>query len=127
VWFVALANGSAPPNPPALTLQVAEGEPGQYLAGADGKTVYRFTNDATPGVSTCAGDCLSNWPPVTVPPGNTAGAGDGVGGVVGLIPASDGSLQVTYDGRPLYYFAGDTAEGDTDGQGVGGVWFVVAP
>jgi predicted lipoprotein with Yx(FWY)xxD motif len=75
-------------------------------------------------VSTCRGDCLTNWPPLTVPAGNTAAGGDGVTGAVGVAPLADGSLQVTYDGRPLYYFAQDAAEGDTNGQGKGDVWYV---
>jgi predicted lipoprotein with Yx(FWY)xxD motif len=50
-------------------------------------------------------------------------AGDGVTGVIGLATQADGSQQVTYDGRPLYYFKGDAAAGDVNGQGVGGVWF----
>ena len=53
-------------------------------------------------------------------------AGEDVPGVIGVITATDGSLQVTYDGRPLYYFAGDQAAGDTNGQDVGGVWFVAS-
>jgi predicted lipoprotein with Yx(FWY)xxD motif len=87
-------------------------------------TLYFFTNDTTPGVSACEGDCLEAWPPLTVPAGNTAAAGDGVTGVVGLVPREDGSLWVTYDGRPLYYFAEDTEAGQTNGQGRGDVWYV---
>ncbi len=124
VWFVAAVDGSLPPNPPALTLQTATTDLGTFLTGRDGLTTYFFAADTTPGVSTCSGDCLTAWPPVTVPPGNTVAPGDGVTGVVGLITGTDGSTQVSYDGHPLYYFASDTAAGDTNGQGVKGVWFV---
>jgi predicted lipoprotein with Yx(FWY)xxD motif len=127
VWFVALVDGSSPANPPALALGVAEGEAGPYLVGAEGRSVYLFTRDETPGASVCEGDCLDAWPPVTVPAGNTAVGGEGVPGVVGLIPAANGALQVTYDGRPLYYFAGDAEAGDTNGHGVNDVWFLVEP
>jgi predicted lipoprotein with Yx(FWY)xxD motif len=124
VWFVAAVDGSLPPNPPALTLQTATTELGTFLTGRDGLTTYFFAADTTPGVSTCSGDCMTAWPPVTVPPGNTVASGDGVTGTVGLITGTDGSTQVSYDGHPLYYFGGDTTAGDTNGQGVNGVWFV---
>jgi predicted lipoprotein with Yx(FWY)xxD motif len=119
-----MEDGSMPPNPPAITLGTATSDLGEFLTGDDGKTLYFFTNDVTPGVSTCEGECLENWPPVTIPASNVAAGGEGVTGVVGVAPLADGSLQVTYDGRPLYYFAGDEAEGDTTGQGLGEVWFV---
>jgi predicted lipoprotein with Yx(FWY)xxD motif len=125
VWFVAAENGSMPANPPQVTLATASSaDLGTFLTGADGKTLYYFTNDTVPGVSVCADDCATNWPPVTVNPGNTAVGGDGVTGVVGWAPRADGTLQVTYDGRPLYYFKDDAAAGDTNGQGRGDVWYV---
>jgi predicted lipoprotein with Yx(FWY)xxD motif len=124
VWFVALEDGSMPENPPALTLQTATTELGTFLTGRDGLTIYYFAADTTPGVSVCEGDCLAAWPPVTVPPGNTVAAGDGVPGVLGLVTATDGSTQVTYDGRPLYYWISDTEAGQTTGHGVNDVWWV---
>jgi predicted lipoprotein with Yx(FWY)xxD motif len=124
VWFVALADGTMPANPPALTLGTASSDLGTFLTGKDGLTLYFFAADATPGVSVCEGDCLTAWPPATVPAGNSVVAGDGVTGVVGLIPAADGTLQATYDGHPLYYWQGDTEAGQTNGQGVNGVWWV---
>jgi predicted lipoprotein with Yx(FWY)xxD motif len=124
VWFVALEDGSMPANPPALTLGTATTDLGTFLVGQDGLTAYYFAADATPGVSVCEGDCLVAWPPVTVPPGNTVAAGDGVTGVVGLITGTDGSTQVTYDGRPLYYWQGDTEAGQTSGHGVNDIWWV---
>jgi predicted lipoprotein with Yx(FWY)xxD motif len=123
VWFVALENGSMPENPPALTLAAASSDGGAFLTGRDGLTIYFFANDTTPGVSVCEGDCLANWPPVTVPPGNSVAAGEGVTGVIGLTTGTDGSTQVTYDGRPLYYYQGDTEAGQTTGDGDGEVWW----
>ena len=124
VWFVALEDGSMPANPPALTLQAATSDLGTFLTGRDGRTAYYFAVDTIPGVSACEGDCLAAWPPVTVPPGNTVAAGEGVTGVLGLITGTDGSTQVTYDGRPLYHFQGDTEAGQTNGQALNDIWWV---
>ena len=124
VWYVAQVDGSMPENPPALTLETATSDLGTFLVGADGLTTYYFAADATPGVSVCEGDCLVAWPPVTVPPGNTVAAGEGVTGVLGLITGTDGSTQVTYDGRPLYYWQGDAEAGQTTGHGVNDIWWV---
>ena len=129
VWFVASEDGSVPssaaaPTDAALTLAAATSDLGTFLTGMDGRTLYFFANDTAPGASTCADDCLTAWPPASVPTDGTAAAGEGATGVVGLIPAADGSMQVTYDGRPLYYFQGDTEAGQTNGQGIGDVWFV---
>ena len=132
VWFVALEDGSVPtvadaeasPAPAALTLGSATTDLGTFLTGKDGRTLYFFAADTTPGVSTCAGDCLTAWPPATVAAGETVAAGVGVTGVVGLIPAADGTMQATYDGHPLYYWQGDTEAGQTNGQGINDVWWV---
>ena len=128
VWYVAAEDGSVP-NPstvssPDLVLEATESDLGTFISGADGRTAYYFTIDSSPGVSLCSDDCLEAWPPVTVADGVSVAAGAGVPGVVGVITATDGTPQVTYDGRPLYYFAGDAAAGDVNGQNVGGVWFV---
>ncbi len=124
VWFVAQVDGSMPANPPALTLETATTDLGTFLVGEGGRSTYFFAADASPGVSVCEGDCLVAWPPVTVPPGNAVAAGDGVTGVLGLITGTDGSTQVTYDGRPLYYWQGDTEAGQTTGHGVNDIWWV---
>jgi predicted lipoprotein with Yx(FWY)xxD motif len=127
VWFVAAEDGSlpnaTPPEDPDLTLEAAESDLGTFITGADGRTAYFFAPDG-PGMSVCEGQCLENWPPVTLPEGGGVAAGEGVPGVVGITTATDGSPQVTYDGRPLYYFVGDEAAGDTNGQGLNDVWFV---
>ncbi|CAN5857714.1 hypothetical protein BH23CHL8_BH23CHL8_21860 [soil metagenome] len=124
MWFVASEDGSMPANPPALTLETATTDLGTFITGRDGLTTYYFAVDTVPGVSACEGDCLVAWPPVTLPPGNTVAAGEGVTGVIGLTTATDGSAQVTYDGRPLYYWQGDTEAGQTTGHAVGDVWWV---
>jgi predicted lipoprotein with Yx(FWY)xxD motif len=99
---------------------------GTFLVDEGGRTLYIFTKD-TKDTSVCSGDCATSWPPFTVAAGESAKAGAGVSGTLATIARADGGTQVTYDGAPLYYFAGDARAGDTTGQGVGGVWFVAAP
>ena len=99
---------------------------GEILTDASGMTLYLFTNDS-PGESTCAADCATNWPPLTVDSEADAVAGDGVTGELGTITRDDGSLQVTIDDVPLYRYAADAEAGDMSGHQVGGVWFAVAP
>ena len=101
-------------------------ELGDFLVGQDGMTLYLFTNDE-PGVSNCADECTDNWPPLTVRENDRLVAGEGIEGELGTIERADGGLQVTYNGMPLYFFAEDVAVGDTNGQGRGERWFVVAP
>ncbi|HEX8940666.1 MAG TPA: hypothetical protein VF763_10955 [Candidatus Limnocylindrales bacterium] len=100
---------------------------GSFLTGADGRTLYVFAKDS-PNTSVCSGQCATNWPPLEVPSGSQPMPGPGVTGTLATITRSDdGKLQVTYDGLPLYYFAKDAAAGDTNGQGIGGIWFVASP
>jgi predicted lipoprotein with Yx(FWY)xxD motif len=96
--------------------------------GPNGMTVYVFANDkADSGTSACAGDCATNWPPVTVASADDLVAGANLHGAWGTITRDDGTLQVTYNGWPLYYFAKDTKIGDTMGEGVGDKWYAVHP
>ena len=105
------------------SLTTAESDLGTIVVDDQGMTVYVFDQDTQgSGESSCSGVCLSNWPPVTA---GEAPALDGVTGDVDTITGTDGSTQVTLDGWPLYYFAGDSAAGDTSGQGVDDVWWVV--
>ncbi len=99
---------------------------GEILVDAQGFTLYRFTHDKTDdSVCTSAGSCDVEWPPVLLPAGATkAVGGSGISGL-GTIRRSGGQPQVTYHGIPLYTFAGDTAPGQTNGQGVLGDWFVI--
>lgn len=117
-------------SPAAATGTVAvntgSGPVGTYLTGPDGLTLYTFKPDS-PNSSTCGGGCAEAWPPFTVEPGDDIAPGDGVDGELATFPRADGTLQVAYDGAPLYYFANDTAPGDTNGQGLGANWFVAQP
>jgi predicted lipoprotein with Yx(FWY)xxD motif len=84
-----------------------------------------FTKD-TPDTSNCYDQCEVAWPPLLTLDQPTLM--DGVeASLLGATQRKDGTLQVTYNGLPLYYFAADRAPGDTNGQGVGSVWYVVTP
>ena len=89
------------------------------LTNASGFTLYSFAPD-TPTTSNCNGTCAQSWPPVTGP-----ATASGVTGTFSTIKRSDGSVQATFDGHPLYTFAGDTAPGQNKGNGLnaaGGLW-----
>lgn len=99
-------------------------ELGAFLTDLEGKTLYIFKSD-TPNSSesTCYDSCAGAWPPYIVTETPNA-AHDEVTDEIGTITRTDGSMQVTYNGWPLYYFAADTAPGNTNGHGASGVWFV---
>jgi predicted lipoprotein with Yx(FWY)xxD motif len=110
----------------AYQLTVAQTSAGSSLAGENGMTLYTKADDTTTS-STCSGSCATTWPPFTIDTGEQVSAGTGVSGTIGTITRDDGSLQVTYNGHPLYYFSGDTAAGDSNGQGLGGIWYIANP
>jgi predicted lipoprotein with Yx(FWY)xxD motif len=107
-----------------LTVAEAPGI-GAYLADAAGMTLYLFTPDTAPNESTCSGGCAEAWPPLA--PADAMALPVGVPGELTTFDREDGTQQVAYNGIPLYYFADDAAPGDVNGQGAGGVWFVVPP
>lgn len=135
VWFVvhpgsalgpyAAAPGEGTPVP-AAALNVGFTEDlGPYLTDAKGMTVYLFTKDTKAGESACDASCAANWPPV---PGDTMMTlPAGVQGTLGTIDRAEGGTQLTYNDIPLYFFAKDTKAGETNGQDVGDVWYVVTP
>ncbi len=99
---------------------------GTVLTNSAGMTLYHYTPDGT-GNPTCTGSCASAWPPVTVPAGTAhVMSGSGISAAnLGTVARSDGTLQVTYKGMPLYRYTGDSKAGDANGQGIAGIWFVV--
>lgn len=122
------ASESAAAEGGGVTIEAAETAAGEALTGPDGMTLYIFLNDTQGGdASSCSGDCLANWPALTVDEGQEATGGEGVDGEFATITRDDGALQVTYEGWPLYYFAADEAPGDSNGEGVGEVWFIATP
>jgi predicted lipoprotein with Yx(FWY)xxD motif len=109
-----------------LTVESHSGEQGSFLTDETGKALYVYAPD-TSTKSACVNQCLSVWPPLTVG-GSLPHTSDGVAsGRLGTIARPDGSKQVTYAGHPLYYFAGDTASGQTNGQGIAGKWSLLTP
>ena len=127
------AGGSGPAGGSATAaggavVSTASGPAGTYLTDGSGKALYLWVAD-TMDKSTCAGPCATAWPPLTTT-GSTAATGGAKAADLGTTSRSDGSKQVTYDGHPLYYFAGDSAAGQTTGQGsdgFGALWWLVTP
>jgi predicted lipoprotein with Yx(FWY)xxD motif len=100
---------------------------GKILVDSAGMTLYLFDKDVA-GKSNCSGDCLAKWPALTVKDEDeTMTPGEGVTAKLEVIDRGDGTYQITANGMPLYYFVKDTKAGDTTGQAVGDVWWVLSP
>jgi len=112
---------TAPAAPAPVT--VVDNALGQILAGPDGRTVYGFTKDAD-GVPTCAGGCATAWPPVIVDASLDLSAAPAEL-KLSIVDRADGTKQLKAGKWPLYYFSGDAAAGEANGQGSGGSWFVL--
>ena len=102
------------------------GSVGTVVTGPDGHTVYELSTERN-GAIQCTGSCTSTWPPLTVTAGQSTKLSAGLSGTLGTVHRPDGTTQVTYDGHPVYYYSGDSASGQANGQGVGGVWFALTP
>jgi predicted lipoprotein with Yx(FWY)xxD motif len=136
VWFVispagekveSVAQATEAPAASAAGATVSLGNNeklGSFLVDDQGMTLYLFTKD-TPNTSSCYEKCATAWPPLLT-------TGDPVGGegvdasLLGTTARTDNTVQVTYNGWPLYYYEKDKAPGDIVGQDVGGVWYVVS-
>jgi predicted lipoprotein with Yx(FWY)xxD motif len=111
----------------SATIGVRSGDIGTFLVDSQGRTLYLFEKDKG-SMSTCSGACARYWPLSTT--NGRPKAGSGVNAALLGTTSSGGVTQVTYGGHPLYRYSGDTAPGDTNGQGLndfGGGWDVVAP
>jgi predicted lipoprotein with Yx(FWY)xxD motif len=124
----AAATTTAAPDTTTTAAAAADGsivlastDLGDILTDSEGRTLYLFNPDAQ-GDSTCYDDCADAWPAFV----EEGSAGEGVdASLLGTTTRTDGAVQVTYNGWPLYYFAGDVAPGDTNGQALNDVWWVV--
>lgn len=133
VTSVAPAATDAPDQQPAATTPgvavpgalLGRSGVGDLMIGPDGRTLYGFTNDVE-AASTCYDACAEAWPPVIVDRNWSVGPGLDIG-IFATTVREDGSLQLVAGKWPLYYYVGDAALGDLNGQGSGEVWFAVAP
>jgi predicted lipoprotein with Yx(FWY)xxD motif len=143
VWFVVSPDGQAvqtssnetstTATPAATTaaggeatINVAtDAKLGKILVDGNGMTLYMFTKDG-PSQSTCTGKCLQNWPALKTMGHPTLGEGVDAS-LIGTATLADGTMIVTYNKMPLYTYIKDAKAGDVLGQGVGNVWYVVAP
>jgi predicted lipoprotein with Yx(FWY)xxD motif len=117
VWWVV---------PPATVSALRTAELGNVLVGPNGMSLYMFTKD-TADTSNCYDKCAENWPPLLVDKAEDIVPGVNLLGKLGTTARTDGKLQVTYNGMPLYYWKDDQAIGETTGENVGKVWFTIAP
>jgi predicted lipoprotein with Yx(FWY)xxD motif len=130
---IAVAGAATAPSAPApsssssaasgQTLKTIQIKGVTVLTNSKGMTLYWFAPD-TPTKSTCYGSCAAYWPPVY----GAQKAGPGVTGTLGTIRRSDGTIQATYDGHPLYTYIGDNAPGQANGNNInlnGGLWHEV--
>jgi len=127
-WYY-LANRSSVPTAkegaPALATS-SDSVVGDYLVADNGMTLYSYSQDGAMQ-SNCYGECAVNWPPYAPAADGNTGVGGSAAGRLEVITRTDSSKQMTYNGVPLYFWKGDKQPGDTTGQGVGGVWFLVKP
>jgi predicted lipoprotein with Yx(FWY)xxD motif len=116
---------AALPGGPAVVDVGQSAALGSFLVDSKGMSLYIYTKDA-PNISNCSGTCATNWPPLLT--NGAPSAGNGVNAaLLGSLTRADGSIQVTYNSLPLYYFIGDKAAGDVKGEGVKNVWYVIDP
>jgi predicted lipoprotein with Yx(FWY)xxD motif len=122
----AVGNSSSPATTSGTTIKTAHTKLGTVLVNAAGHTLYWFAKD-TSAKSNCTGSCATYWPPVI---GKVTSASGASMGKFGTITRSNGQLQATYMGHPLYTYAGDSAAGQVNGNGKnlsGGLWWAMTP
>ncbi|WP_194920920.1 COG4315 family predicted lipoprotein [Catenulispora rubra] len=115
----AAAPGAASP----VGVKISDSSLGPILTDQDGRTLYAFLNDKN-GSSSCTGTCIATWPALisTAP----AAAGSGIqSSLLTQTARADGTSQASYNNWPLYYYVGDAAPGEVDGEGLSDVWFAV--
>ncbi len=115
------------PAKPTATIALRRTPLGKIITGRHGRTLYLFAADKSMS-STCNGSCASVWRPLIVTRQPVAGPGLRAG-LLGTTKRAGGGTQVTYDGHPLYYYAGDSRPGQTSGQGItefGAKWYVLS-
>ena len=126
------ASGSTPTTAPATSASVIQtatatvkGTSQTILTNAQGMTLYYFMPD-TAASSACTGGCAAAWPPLLFQGSGTPASTTALSGKLSAVSDGNGT-QVEYNGHPLYTYSGDTAAGQTNGEGIGGKWFVATP
>jgi predicted lipoprotein with Yx(FWY)xxD motif len=119
------SNGSsAPPvGDSAALLSASISGIGTVLEASNGFTIYHLTTEVG-GQIECTGGCRATWPPVLAS-GAVPALPGGVPGTLSTVNRPDGGVQLTFNGMPLYTYSGDSGPGQSNGQGIGGVWFAV--
>jgi predicted lipoprotein with Yx(FWY)xxD motif len=121
----------ATPTSPAVVNVGQNASLGSFLVNGSGWTLYVFANDtqatsSSAAVSACTSTCTTIWLPLLTNGTPTAGTGV-TASMLGTLTRSDGSVQVTYNGWPLYTYTKDMAAGDTNGQAFKSLWYAVTP
>ena len=120
------ASSSAPASGPVIKTASVGSLGTVIVASSNSMTLYNFSKDVKDsGKSVCTGGCATTWPPLTVAAGATPTGDTGVTGKIATITRDDGTIQVTYNGLPLYFFSGDKAVGDSNGVYTN--WVAVKP
>jgi predicted lipoprotein with Yx(FWY)xxD motif len=119
------------PNQTGADLGVANSaDHGKYLVDATGQTLYMLEKDSK-GASSCYDACSTQWPPLLSPKGTPKALDPALqAGAIVNIQRTDGSVQVTYQGHPLYHYSKDAAPGQINGQGIHdqfGEWYMLTP
>ena len=118
------ASTGSPSSAAPAAVAIGQTSLGQVVTDTSGMTLYVFDKDtAGSGKSACTASCATTWPPATTSSA-TPGKPTGLSGALTTITRDDGTHQLALDGHPLYRFASDTAAGQTNGDGVGGIWHV---
>jgi predicted lipoprotein with Yx(FWY)xxD motif len=120
----AVRSGPATGKPTVVVVDLRHYGP--VLADSSRMSLY-LLSDERPGHLTCTSGCLSIWPPLLVGKGQVPRAGPGVRGHLGVL-ARGGLRELTYNGYPLYTYAGDSSPGNANGEGIpsfGGTWYLV--
>lgn len=120
------AGSSASASTTGTVITTHAGSAGAFLTAGSGRAVYLWAMDGM-NMSACSGACAAAWPPVPAT-GTLTATGGAKASDLGTITRSGGTKQVTYDGHPLYYFVGDSAAGQTNGQAsdnFGAKWWLV--
>jgi predicted lipoprotein with Yx(FWY)xxD motif len=113
------------PAPTSTVLKAGHSSLGDIAVDHAGRTVYTYADDKQgTAQSECSGECLTAWPAVPV---KAKLEGKGISAKLGTATSAGGTAQLTLNGFPLYYFAGDAKVGDVNGQGDEGEWWVISP